>query len=189
MTKKGEKSLQMIFGLFLLLIISLVVLNLFFKFTEKSSSKMESASTEYFSKASKGRAIQDCQALCDNIKDIGTLMEFCRTHHSLDWNGNQIADDLISEGKWDFCENKIPCFVLIDNCGQTSQPASDPYDGYQCARVLNNPENNRLNWYTALACDDGVTEDFEGTCGLDVDSTANWMNKFGFACSGSAGAP
>ena len=167
-SKKADKSLQMIFGLFLLLIISLVVLNLFFKFTEKSSSKMESSSTEYFSKAQKAQAIQECQALCDAIKDKGTAMNFCKQYYSIDWNGNQIDGDKISEGSWDFCEEKIPCFVLVDNCGGEN-PGGTIYNYEYCAKLLSNPANHRTNWYCAL--------ENPGNCGLD-DSDANWNKLF-----------
>ncbi|MBN1386326.1 hypothetical protein JW968_05130 [Candidatus Woesearchaeota archaeon] len=172
----------MIFGLFLLLIISLVVLNLFFKFTEKSSTKMQGASTEYFQKAAKEQAIQDCQAMCDNIKDIGSLMKFCKSYHSLDWNYNQIANDKISEGLYDFCENKIPCFILVDDCGQTSTPVAEPYDGETCRNVLKDWDNNRVQWLVDLSCD-GNANDFEGSCGLDPTSRANWYYKYNYSCT------
>ncbi|MBN1386228.1 hypothetical protein JW968_04635 [Candidatus Woesearchaeota archaeon] len=168
--KKGEKSLTMIFGLFLLLIISLVVLNLFFRFTEKSTTKMQGASTEYDVRQTQEKAIDNCESLCDNIKDFGSIMDFCMTYHSLDWNRNQIKNDKISEGKWDFCEDKIPCFVLNDRC----MTGGTIVDGDKCRTVLMNSESNRKEWYNALAeggIDDG--------CGLeDVDS--NWKYHFGF---------
>jgi len=182
--KKADKSLQMIFGLFMLLIISLVVLNLFFKFTEKSSTKMEGASTEYFSKAEIQQAIQDCQALCDNINDLGTLMTFCKTYHQIDWNGNQIEGEAISEGKYDFCESKIPCFVLVDDCGQKST-SGIVYDGGFCNATLNNPANGRQTWYDALANDVGVipaaSTPGDGCIPALEDTCANWKCKFGFA--------
>ena len=174
--KKAEKSLQMIFGLFMLLIISLVVLNLFFKFTEKSSTKMEGASTEYFSKAEIDQAKQDCQALCDNIKDQGTLLTFCKTYHQIDWNGNQIEGDMISEGLYDFCEHKIPCFVLVDDCGKTST-AGVVYDGNYCKTQL---QANRVAWYDALANNPvSGTAALDDDCGM-TDSCANWKCRFGF---------
>ena len=179
--RKADKSLQMIFGLFMLLIISLVVLNLFFKFTEKSSTKMEGASTEYFSKAEITQARQDCQALCDNIKDTGTMLQFCRTYHRIDWNGNQIEDEKISEGMWDFCESKIPCFVLVDDCGTTST-AGPIYNGKKCQETLSDVSYNRKAWFDELA-KDGITD----SCGLDEDLTSNWKCKFGFYDSANPG--
>jgi len=190
--KKAEKSLQMIFGLFMLLIISLVVLNLFFKFTEKSSTKMEGASTEYFSKAEIDQAKQDCQALCDNIKDTGTMLTFCKTYHQIDWNGNQIMNEPISEGKYDFCESKIPCFVLVDDCGKSST-AGTVYDGEKCATVLNDPNNNRQAWYQALAQDYGAVAGTytvtDGCSPVLTDTCANWKCLFGFTTQACANNP
>ncbi|MEM0231212.1 MAG: hypothetical protein QXW00_00310 [Candidatus Woesearchaeota archaeon] len=168
-SRKGEKELQMIFGLFVLLIISLVVLSLFFKFTEKSSGKMEGASTEYFTKATIDKAIQTCQGLCEAINDDNTLIEFCKRTIQVDWNGNQNLKDKVTYGKWQFCEDKVPCFVLVDKC------QNGKYTGETCKNTLLDPDNNNLATYDQLAArglDDG--------CGLDTESQMNWKVRFGF---------
>ena len=167
--KKGEKSLQMIFGLFILLIISLVVLSLFFKFIGKSSSQTEAITTKYFSESQKGNVIQECENLCGNIKGIDGAIEFCRRTYSVDWNGNNIQGNLITEGRWEFCEDKIPCFILVDCKG---------YDGSSCKNILS---TQRPDFLTELT-KDGLN----GTCGMS-NTNSNWMKKFEFS-GGSTGA-
>jgi len=161
--RKGEKSLQMIFGLFILLIISLVVLSLFFKFTEKSSSQMSTASTEYFSKAAIDKAIQECQNLCDTIHDSNDIIEFCGKIQRIDFNGDNALLDKVSRGKWDFCEDQVPCFILDDNC------KNGEYDGFKCKQVLLNPDYHRMDYYVALNA-----TGMGGTCHMSTDSLANW---------------
>jgi len=173
-SRKAEKELQMIFGLFILLIISLVVLSLFFKFTEKSSGKLEGASTEYFTKAEKEKAIQACQVLCDGILDDNTLIEFCKKTQAIDWNGDKTLGGKVSWGKWEFCEDTIPCFVLVDNCQQGK------YDGIYCKEILSNPDYNSQATYAKLAA--GTAADKCGLCSecSNLNCTANWRCKFGY---------
>jgi len=182
--KKGEKSLNMIFGLFLLLIISLVVLNLFFKFTEKSTKSLESSSKEYYSKAAVENVKQQCQQLCDGIQDLNGLIEFCGKSFKVDWNGNNIvAGEKVRFGKWEFCEEKIPCFVLKDDCPNA--------DGARCKQILLDPASNSKDYYDSLA-----KNGFSDTCSLSVpqpepsdndytngvyeDNTANWKVKWNY---------
>ncbi len=168
--KKGEKSLQMIFGLFILLIISLVVLSLFFKFTEKSSSTMSSTGKEYFAKAAVDKAIQECQVLCESIEDVNTAIEFCKKYQSIDWDGDNLLNSKVSYGRWDFCEDKVPCFVLVDNCKEGI------YNGEGCNSLL---DQYRDDFYESLYNEpNGNIE--EGTCGLDPNSPGNWKMVFGF---------
>lgn len=173
LNRKAEKELQMIFGLFVLLIISLVVLSLFFKFTEKSSGKMEGASSEYFKKADLDTVKQDCQSKCDQINTDNDAIEFCKVSVKIDWNGDKTILGNATYGKWKFCEAKVPCFVLVDNCKQGM------YDGAKCRDILFNPDNYNLPAYDALAGGDVDPALHDDGCGLP-DDNSNWKVKFGF---------
>ena len=165
----------MIFGLFILLIITLVVLNLFLKTTEKSSSTIGGASEEYFKRADRDKAVQTCEALCDNIRDENTAIEYCGAIQSIDWDGDNLLQEKASFGKWDFCENKVPCFVLASNCG------TGLYDGAYCKAILSDPANNRLDYYNKLIYDPGsvTVSSVSDGCGLDR-FPSNWKCKYGF---------
>jgi hypothetical protein len=171
--KKAEKELQMIFGLFVLLIISLVVLSLFFKFTEKSSGKMEGASTEYFTKAELEKVRQDCQSKCDQIITDNDAIEFCKALTKVDWNGDKTIVGRATYGKWQFCEAKIPCFILVDNC------KGGMYDGSKCKAILSDPANNNLEVYASITAD-GLEDGCALTTTGDPATSSNWKEKFQF---------
>ena len=129
MQKKGAKSLQMIFGLFMLLIISLVVLAMFFKFIRKGGSSMTEQQTNYAQEARKEAAVQECEKLCNEIQGSDGIIEFCRTQFKVDWNEDGVIEGHADKGKWWFCEKKIPCFVLYPDC-------KNRYDGARCREEL-----------------------------------------------------
>jgi hypothetical protein len=180
--KKGEKSLQMIFGLFILLLISLVVLSLFFKFTEQSSSAMGETTEKYFSEAEFEKAVSECQVLCSKVSNVNTALEFCRTAQKMDFDGDKEASKYTpaSWGLWDFCEDRVPCFLLVE-----CESGMTVYDGKKCKEVL----RRRTDYYNAIEYD---PSDFEspnpilpkGTCGLtvtgDPENSPNWIERYGY---------
>ncbi|MFH1398726.1 MAG: hypothetical protein ABIG95_01285 [Candidatus Woesearchaeota archaeon] len=178
--KKGEKSLQMIFGLFILLIISLVVLSLFFKFTEKSSGTMTETQETFFSEAKKQDAISDCENLCNKITNVNNALEFCKATKMIDFDSDKMASKATQAdwGEWSFCEDRIPCFILTDcKSGITT------YDGSKCKEVMT---EKRMQFYKALEYDSTeVTGDVKGgTCKMDVSgepqSSPNWVYRYGY---------
>ena len=174
-SKKGEKELQMIFGLFILLIITLVVLKLFFKFIEGGTSTIVETQGKIFTQQEIETAKQDCRASCNKITEgnLNDIIEFCGKTIQIDWDGNGRASGKVTWGRWEFCETKVPCFVLVDDCQKSA------YTGTQCNIVLKEPNNHRLDYYNALYAGDP-----DDGCGLDTtnapDQTSNWKRAFGF---------
>ncbi len=179
--KRGDKSLSMIFGLFVLLIISLVVLSLFFKFTEKSSAKMTSTGQEYFTKAAIDKAIQQCTSLCEVIENNNDAIEFCKKYVQIDFDGDNLLESKFAYGQWDFCENKVPCFVLVDRC-------KNSYDGAKCKNILT---TYRSDAYAALANEESPCYTggaIQGTCCMGIAAdlnpspalSPNWKERFDF---------
>lgn len=112
---QGQNTLGIIFGFFILLIVTLVILGLFFKTAEKGESGMEGATTEYFTKQNIQKAVSECKSLCDSITGIDSAIEFCKKVQKIDFNGNGvITGDTAERGRYSFCESQIPCFVLTD---------------------------------------------------------------------------
>ncbi|MBN2422367.1 hypothetical protein JXB41_04005 [Candidatus Woesearchaeota archaeon] len=160
MQKRGEKSLQMIFGLFMLLIISLVVLSMFFKFVKQGTTKTSGELEKWAKEASKEAAISNCEALCDSIADEDSLLDFCSTLYQVDWNEDGPVEGKASQGRWWFCEKKIPCFVLVPNC-------KNRYDGNRCRQVL---AEYRSDLYVRFLNDaEGLTPDTNGDGTIDAD--------------------
>lgn len=171
--KKGEKSLQMIFGLFILLIISLVVLSLFFKFTEKSSGVMTETQEEFFSKQEVQQAENECKVLCSEITNIDSALEFCRKYQKIDFDGDKSVSAMTmgDKGRWQFCEDRIPCFILTD-C--KLEPTI--YDGAKCRGIM---REYRPDYYAQLEYASP-----EATCGLPVGNNSatspNWVFRYGY---------
>ncbi len=117
MNKRGEKELQMIFGLFILLIITLVVLNLFLQASKKGIGQVEKSSTAELKSQEISRLKLNCQALCDQISDVNTAIEFCANFQTLDTDTDKNkVPEKARYGKYQFCKTKVPCFVVVDNC-------------------------------------------------------------------------
>jgi len=170
--KKADQTLNMIFGLFILLIISLVVLSLFFKFTEKSSGTMTETQETFFSKQQLQTVQNDCAVLCSEITGVDTAISFCKKYQRMDMDGDKMVSPSIKAdlGRWSFCEDRVPCFILT-----TCEFASTAYDGAKCKQILH---DNRLDFYTQLEYLNA-----SATCGLSTigeEAKANWVFKYGF---------
>ncbi len=180
--KKGEKELQMIFGLFVLLIISLVVLMLFLKFTRKSTTSMMSAQGNFFAKSKIDEAKQNCQQLCSAIQEDSSqsaAVSFCSKSMKIDYNGDGQARSFTkaSEGLFITCEDRVPCFVLVPDCGKSWNPDQEAiFTGDYCKGLL---KRVRPDLLSKLMYDSP-----KATCNLPVQGQegyqANWVLKFGF---------
>lgn len=107
----------MIFGLFILLIITLVVLNLFLQSAKKGVGQVGQVSTQELASQEVDRLKLNCQALCDGINDANSAIEFCASTQSLDTSQDKTKiPEKARYGKFEFCKTKVPCFIVIDNC-------------------------------------------------------------------------
>ena len=181
-SKRGEKELQMIFGLFVLLIISLVVLMLFLKFTKNSTTSMKDVQGDFFSKSKINNAVLGCKELCSNIQGspspTASAIQFCSKVVKIDDNGDDVARPISQAdfGQYLACEDKIPCFVLVPNCGASWNSGTPVFTGDSCRSLL---EKYRPSKLEALMYDSP-----KGTCQLpvkgDPDAKANWVLDFGY---------
>ncbi len=173
--KKGEKELQMIFGLFVLLIISLVVLMLFFRFIKGSTGSIKGVQKDFFAKNKIDSAITECQSLCNDIQTADDAIDFCAKTMKIDFNGDGMAANFsrADKGAFTFCEDKIPCFVLYPKCPTADNPI---YDGAYCKALLS---SRRPDYLKKLMYDTP-----EGTCNLptkeEEGGNANWVLKYGY---------
>ncbi|MBD3203074.1 hypothetical protein GF327_02170 [Candidatus Woesearchaeota archaeon] len=188
MKKRGEKSLQMIFGLFMLLIISLVVLAMFFRFVKQGTGKTSQELEDWAKEMAIESAKSECERLCNQAGDEASKIEFCSKAFQVDWDEDGSVEGAAQYGQWWFCEKKVPCFVLVDNCKRT-------YTGHYCRDLLAQYSPNK---YMNLHLDvngiapDGNDEDYEDGCALPHSNTAedipnriypteyNWKERFCF---------
>ncbi|MBT3464113.1 hypothetical protein HOD20_00345 [archaeon] len=186
MKKRGEKSLQMIFGLMMLLIISLVVLTMFFKFSKKGTGELQQQLGASLQEAAREDALIRCQSMCNDITDDNSLIDYCSAQFTVDWDKNGLVQGPVSSGKWWFCEERIPCFVLVEKCKRQ-------YDGNVCRNIL--AEFNTKNYYSLhVNLDASVPDvkDFGDGCALPTSTSSpdtdgqfptqyNWKERFCFA--------
>ncbi len=185
MNKKGEKSLQMIFGLFLLLIISLVVLSMFFKFVKKGSTETQTAADDYIKSAAIEAAKTDCENLCKEANDDNSKIEFCSSIYEVDWDKDGTVEGKAQYGAWWFCESKVPCFVLVPQC-------KNKFDGHYCRDLLAELAPNKYyRLYVDAEGDVPAVGDYGDGCSLptstsdDPDNNIfptqyNWKERFCF---------
>ncbi len=182
--KKGEKELQMIFGLFVLLIISLVVLMMFLKFTKKSANSMTSAQGDFFAKSKINSAIASCRTACSDIQGSSNVdssaIEFCSKFVRIDGDGDGHASPYTKYdgGSFIACEDKVPCFILVPNCGEEWSPNKEAiYTPSYCRNLL--IQDGRDDLLSKLMYDSP-----KATCNLPVKGEpgykANWVLKYGY---------
>ncbi|MEM2121634.1 MAG: hypothetical protein QXU20_03195 [Candidatus Woesearchaeota archaeon] len=175
-SKKGDdKSLQMIFGLFVLLIISLVVLSLFFRFTRSGTGTMSTVQEKWFSQNQIAEARDTCKTLLDEARGPNGMIQFCRKTVSIE---SEDPDKIVSDrssidlGMFMACENFIPCFLLT-----IDEP--NAMDGNECKRILSE--------YAPDILESMKYKTPQGNCSLPVPTnpeeypkSRNWVVKYGY---------
>jgi len=110
--KKGDKSLEMIIGLMILLVVAAVVIKLFLNYV--NPEKVPSTPDQELAVRS---FVSDCEALCIKAQN-GKSLEYCTTYfEGNDWNNNGIPNEIVSVGAkvmWDVCEDRVYCFHVYD---------------------------------------------------------------------------
>jgi hypothetical protein len=165
MNKKGDKSLNMIFALLSLIIVSFVVLNIFFKWIDLGNIFIRKEVDDTFQEGLLNDAILDCRSSCLNADTVDTKINYCRKFMQLDMNNNDVLEGEIADiGVHKACEDFVPCFVFtIPDCN---------IDAKACRTLL---ASKRPDLYTEFYDAEGT-----GTCSLNPADPTNWITKFGF---------
>ena len=162
--KKGqEKGIQLVFVVFVLLIITITILMIFFKTVRVPKMKCDPAKDVQM-------AVTSCQDACDAIGDLGgqaslnSAIEFCSKTVSIDYNCDKLTKgEKMSYGTFTSCEDKVPCFELISCQG---------YDGNKCHDLLKNRAPAKYNQI--------AYKDYTADCGLNATDPSNWVYKYNF---------
>ncbi|NPA38661.1 MAG: hypothetical protein GXN99_02590 [Candidatus Nanohaloarchaeota archaeon] len=113
MAKKGDKSLEMVIGLMILLVVAGVVIKMFITYVNPSRLQ----SSDPTNNLEFQNFIQSCENLCQKAKAGGTL-DYCYTYFPKnDINNNGIPNEVIEvgEARWKACEDRVYCF-LVSKC-------------------------------------------------------------------------
>ncbi len=170
--KSEDKSLNMIFGLFVLLIVSVVAITLFLHTTSQATGGMKNAAGQYFKQQTLDKAISECNQECETAQTgtPGQKLDFCKKGFSIDWNGNGDISDKILGGYWEFCEQKIPCFIISNIEDKKCHITPD-----ECHKILTSPGSATTNDVTNIVYPEIMNNSPEGACNLDVpDDPSSW---------------
>jgi hypothetical protein len=176
MNKKGDKELQMIFGLFILLIISLVVLSLFFKFMKQSETGLRNIAEKTFDENKVSDAENFCRNICSNIQTEDAAIEFCKTAVAIEAGNAVQKHEQFSYGKNIYCEDTIPCFLLIP-CPENT----GAYGPIECRNML---WENARDYYLKLRYNNTINDGGQsGDCKLPTEPTdpatqRNWVYRY-----------
>ncbi len=164
MRKKGmEKTIELLFVVFVLVIVSSVVLMVFFKTFRQNIFKPKCNPSFQISQAK-----QDCMQACSLITDFGEastndMVEYCSKTEKIDNNCNNIyKGEIIDYGQILACEDRVPCFLLY-KCRDL--------DGEKCKDILLKYAPHKFNKiaYTNIS----------GDCNLP-NNTINWVKKYDY---------
>ena len=110
-SRKGQKSLELIIGLLILLVVAAVVINIFLSYV--SPEKLPSKPDEELETR---RAKTTCADLCNSYQasgDKSNAIEYCtKKFPPVDWNGDKNLGGT-KMGIWDVCEDAVYCFHLV----------------------------------------------------------------------------
>ncbi|MFH1294543.1 MAG: hypothetical protein ABIH90_01205 [Candidatus Aenigmatarchaeota archaeon] len=177
MTMKGDKSLEMIIGLIVLLVVAAVVINMFLGTFDPNKIGKVNPQCDTDRKT----FITKCERLCNQFQtDRNTLTakEFCETHTKLDVDcDNKMASTTAKVGlPLDICEDAVYCFMVQD-CSW----ASGQLGWSECVDTL-------CEVYTELydgdvdsanaAVLDKVDKGESISCKLPEQENLNWFDRF-----------
>ena len=199
-TRKGQKSLEMIVGLVILLVVASVVISMFlniFQTPEVGQDTVEMSEIE-----------RECQTQCNTwkqgagINSQSAAVEYCTSRFNYDSNGDGTLSDVSGTGFNSYCEDGVHCFNV-----QTCEQDFEQLDAGKCQQTLcdyfqdsqvvgedqANPHDagQRIFSYMEPGTSDGDTG--VGSCGLNdlQDETGNdvrtwWSTNYELPTAGGS---
>ncbi|MCD6216112.1 MAG: hypothetical protein J7J92_03510 [Candidatus Aenigmarchaeota archaeon] len=172
MKRKGQKSLEMIIGLLILLVVAGVVINIFLN--QMKPENLPQPEKELNIRNFKA----NCKSLCNKVEST----EYCRAYFEKgDWDGDGVKNELVKVGEtvtWDACEDRVYCFLVVP-CEDRFGPNSiEGCKDMLCQAYIEKYRGlpNYLDEATAAVKDDIK----EGRCNLDahVEDKDNWYKRY-----------
>src|SRR3989338_4043491 len=193
--KKGVGALEIIFGMFILIIVVLVLIRMFTAIVtpKKITEQLESFESAYQITAEKAACNQACDTYLDNGCSRRDAVDFCLKKIKVDIDGNKLPGERYHGNfvrNLPYCEDGLFCFHVSDcKCGNYKLTAENCLrilcDYYQIDEGLSNDVAVKLisNKYNGI---------FFGTCdknpknwGLDYEPPSNllvdwWWDNSGY---------
>ncbi len=162
--KKGiEKAMEMVFIVFVLLIVTSVILGMFLKVVRPSLFRQKCNKVYEIQQAK-----QDCMQSCELINTFGgeevlnDEIEYCAKTEKIDGDCDGLYNEVLSYGTIESCEDRVPCFLLY-SCNELTPQ--------KCRELLlkNNQQKFNQLAYTNIS----------GDCNLP-DDNFNWVKKYNY---------
>ena len=183
MNRKGQKSLEMIIGLVILLVVASVVISMFLNIFQEPDIGQDTVELE--------QVKQDCSSKCDewkSAKDVNSLsaaVDYCTSTYEHDFDGDGSTSGVAGSGFNSYCEDGVQCFNV-----QTCESGFQTLDQETCRQLMceyytdinNDPYNitKQGNVHDHIS---DLVRDNVGSCGLsDLEDEAgyqiaNWFNQ------------
>ena len=207
MMRKGQKSLEMIVGMVILLVVASVVISMFLNIFQEPDVAEDTLSMSEIE--------LECQEKCSTWKDetgsssIAAAIDYCTSRFSHDANGDGTVTDVAGSGRNSYCEDGVHCFNV-----QSCEKSFEELDANKCRELMceyyqdpanaNNPSQESAGERIYAFFEPGVAEGDAGagTCGINeitddagFEQPTWWSQNFGegengnFAeiCEGFAG--
>lgn len=120
--KKGVDALQMVFAMFILIVVTLVVIRLFTGIVKPGSLPNINDFKDTYNY---DREVSSCESLCGSYtasecSDYASAVSFCQKQISIDIDGNFKTGEKRHFGIVNgipYCEDGLYCFHIVRNCG------------------------------------------------------------------------
>lgn len=183
---KAQKSLEMIIGLIILLVVAGVVINIFLSQFEEG--KITGITGNLQCENQKNKFKSQCEALCSEYKvskNTVDAVKYCEKNTALDWNCDGDEPDTVAatseDLKLQMCEDKIYCFNVYTCKGSGWKLGYEDCKEKMC-RVY-------TNTYSEHIAGQKIKEVIKaGTCTLPDNDIENWHRRFGFASDDPCGS-
>lgn len=179
MNLKGQKSLEMIIGLIMLLVVAAVVIGIFLNYFVESG-ELEKIRGGADKEVERQEFISYCQRLCSDYVNSGNEAQasaFCEYHQGVDLDGDRTVTKAEAyTKKLLVCEDNVYCFMVTD----CQLPRGNNLDWEKCKDI-------ECQVYMELYDGDpaqafvAISNKIEpGNCALPADEDLNWWTRYGY---------
>jgi hypothetical protein len=180
MLRKGQKSLEMIIGLVILLVVAGVVISTFLNQFE------DNPGNQYQDTLQKEEIKKTCQSKCSEYKSSSggekgksAAIDYCTSTFSYDEDGDGILSEAAGTLYNTYCEDGVKCFNL-----NTCEIGQDTLDAERCKEIMMNYYKGELEqdeaeanqsiaeWYQP----NGKKDKTIGSCGLEEVDQVTWYS-------------
>ena len=193
MLRKGQKSLEMIIGLVILLVVAGVVISTFL------NQFQDSPGNQYENTLQQEEISRTCQSKCSEYKSAQGVrgqtaaIDYCTSTFNYDSDGDGTLSETAGRLYNSYCEDGVKCFNV-----HTCEVGRETLDAERCRQIMQNyytssevglsssEANSRIeDWYQP----NGEGDKTIGTCGLqEMEETTWYSSTFEEISSGGDGS-